>query len=157
MLASAGDKGLDINDPNLFRDYYKQLYDMNDPASASAELTKAIEELDFPKIAQLYRLIDQDAIQILVPWADRWDDFQTLRTEAEQTGISAGWMRRAQGLAVSVYRPRDGFPDWMIPAKLRRRGTSDSGDSDDWFILEGDHYDDTLGLKPPEGPQVFIA
>jgi hypothetical protein len=33
----------------------------------------------------------------------------------------------------------------------------ETGDSDEWFILEGDYYDETLGLKPPEGPQVFIA
>jgi CRISPR-associated helicase Cas3/CRISPR-associated endonuclease Cas3-HD len=157
MLASAGDKGLDINDPNLFRNYYRQLYDMNDSASLNVELVKAIDEIDFPTIADLYRLIDQDAIQVLVPWADRWDDFQALRYEAEQTGITADWMRRAQGLAVGVYRRKDGPPAWAIPAKLRRRGKVDAGVSDEWFILEGDYYDDTLGLKPPEGPQLFIA
>jgi CRISPR-associated helicase Cas3/CRISPR-associated endonuclease Cas3-HD len=156
MLETTGEKGLDINDPNLFRNYYRQLYDMNDPASLNAELDNAIKEIDFPKIADLYRLIDQDAIQVLVPWADRWDDFQALRNEAEQTGISASWMRRAQGLAVSVYRRRDGPPAWAIPAKLRHGGKPNPM-RDDWFILEGDYYDETFGLKPPEGPQVFIA
>ena len=66
-------------------------------------------------------------------------------------------MRRAQGLAVSVYRPRDGLPAWAIPAKLRRYSAANSGVSDEWFILEGDYYDDTLGLNPPKGEQVFIA
>lgn len=155
MLALNGD--LDINDPAVFQAYYRRLYDLNDPATQNAELSEAIQALDFIEVARGYRLIDQDAIQVLVPWADRWDDFQALRSEAGQTGISAGWMRRAQGLAVSVYRPRDGLPAWAIPAKLRRRGTSNGGVSDEWFILEGDHYDDTLGLTPPEGPQVFIA
>lgn len=155
MLSLNGD--LDINDPAVFQAYYRRLYDLNDPASQNAELSEAIQALDFIEVARGYRLIDQDAIQVLVPWADRWDDFQALRAEAEQTGISANWMRRAQGLAVSVYRPRGGPPAWAIPAKLRRRGTSNGGVSDEWFILEGDHYDDTLGLTPPEGPQVFIA
>ena len=41
---------------------------------------------------------------------------------------------------------------WAIPAKLKRGGVSD-----EWFILEGDYYDDTLGLNPPKGEQVFIA
>lgn len=154
MLALNGD--LDINDPAVFQAYYRRLYDLNNPDTQNAKLSKAIQELDFIEVARGYRLIDQDAIQVLVPWADRWDAFQALRAEAEQTGISAGWMRRAQGLAVSVYRPRDGLPDWAIPAKLRHGGQPDRM-RDEWFILEGDHYDDTLGLKPPEGPQVFIA
>jgi len=155
MLALNGD--LDINDPAVFRAYYHRLYDLNDPASQNTDLSEAIQALDFVEMARHYRLIDQDAIQVLVPWADRWDDFQALRGEADQTGISAGWMRRAQGLAVSVYRPRGGLPAWAIPAKLKRRGKADGGVSDEWFILEGNYYDDTLGLKPPEGPQLFIA
>lgn len=144
--------GLDINDPALFRDYYRRLYDLNNPDSQNQTLNDAITALDFAEIARHYRLIDQSAIQVLVPWVDRWEEFDTLRTEAEREGISAGWMRRAQGLAVSVYRTNGGPLAWAIPAKLRRGGVSD-----EWFILEGNFYDDTLGLNPPKGEQVFIA
>lgn len=143
---------LDINNPATFRTYYQSLYDLTGPAMQNAELTNAITARDFIETSREYRLIDQNAIQVLVPWADRWEEFQTLRIEAERDGISAHWMRRAQCLAVSVYRRRDGAPAWAIPAKLRRGGISD-----EWFILEGDHYDDILGLNPPDGPQVFIA
>ncbi len=155
LLASQGE--LDISDPAVFQNYYRRLYDLNNPASQNAELNQAIKAADFVEVARLYRLIDTDAIQVLVPWAAHWDDFRALRAEAEDSGITADWMRRAQGLAVGVYRRRDGPPDWAIPAKLRRRGKVDAGVSDEWFILEGDYYDDTLGLKPPEGPQLFIA
>jgi CRISPR/Cas system-associated endonuclease/helicase Cas3 len=150
MLALHGD--LNINDPALFRDYYRRLYDLNNPASQNKALNKAITELDFPEIARHYRLIDQNTIQVLVPWAERWKEFDILRNEAERVGISAKWMRRAQGFAVSIYQTTDGPPAWAIPAKLRRGGTSD-----EWFFLEGDYYDDTLGLNPPKGEQVFIA
>lgn len=143
---------LDINDPATFRGYYRSLYDLTDPASQNAPLTQAIQSRDFVETARHYHLIDQNAIQVLVPWAGRWEEFQTLCSEAEQRGISASWIRRAQGLAVSVYRRRDGTPSWAIPVKLRRGGVSD-----EWFILEGAHYDDVLGLNPPDGPQVFIA
>ncbi len=151
-LLKLHDNRLDINDPEVFRAYYHRLYNLNDPASQNADLTRAIHELDFVEIAKAYRLIVQDAIQVLVPWASRHDEFLELRTEADRQGISANWMRRAQGLAVSVYRADDGPPAWAIPAKLRRGGVSD-----EWFILEGDFYDDTLGLNPPKGEQVFIA
>ncbi|MEW5786961.1 MAG: CRISPR-associated helicase Cas3' [Pseudomonadota bacterium] len=144
--------GLDINDPAIFRAYYQSLYDLNDPALLNPDLMNAISALDFVEVASRYKLIDQDAIQVLVPWADGQGTFQSLLEEAESDGISAAWMRRAQGVSVSIYRPRAGVPAWAIPAKLRRGGVSD-----EWFILEGDYYDNTLGLSPPDGPQVFIA
>ena len=150
MLTLHGD--LNISDPALFRDYYRRLYDLNNPASQNKLLNDAITALDFPEVAKHYRLIDQNTIQVLVPWADRWGEFDTLRSEAEREGISAKWMRRAQSLAVSIYLTKDGAPAWAIPAKLRRGGTSD-----EWFFLEGDYYDDTIGLNPPKGEQVFIA
>ncbi len=151
-LLKLHNNNLGINDPKIFRAYYHQLYNLNDPASQSADLTRAIQELDFVEIAKAYRLIIQDAIQVLVPWTDRYDEFLELRAEAAREGISAHWMRRAQGLAVSVYRTSGGPPAWAIPAKLRRGGISN-----EWFILEGDFYDGTIGLNPPHGEQVFIA
>lgn len=156
MLARRGE--LDINDPAIFQAYYRRLYDLNAPADMNADLSDAIQARDFVEVARGYRLISQDAIQVLVPWAERQDLFNALRNEAEQGGISSAWIRRAQGLAVSVFRSRDGYPPaWAIPAKLWRRATSNSGDSDEWFILQGAYYDETLGLKPPDGPQTFIA
>ena len=155
LLTLQGD--LDINDPAVFQTYYRNLYDLNNPASQSTDLDQALTAADFVEVARLYRLIDTDAVQVLVPWADRMDEFRALRAEATDAGINADWMRRAQGLAVSFYRRKDGPPAWAIPAKLRRRGKADAGVSDEWFILEGNYYDDTLGLKPPDGPQLFIA
>ncbi len=150
MLALQGE--LNINDPAVYRDYYRRLYDLSDPESQNNLLNEAITALDFPEVAKHYRLINQNTIQVLVPWTERLKEFAALRDEAEQKGISASWMRRAQGLAVSVYKIMEGTPVWAIPAKLRRGGTSD-----EWFFLEGDYYDDTLGLSPPKGYQVFIA
>lgn len=150
MLTLHGD--LNINEPALFRDYYRRLYDLSNPANQNNALNEAITALDFPEVAKHYRLIDQNTIQVLVPWAERREEFAALRNEAERGGISAGWMRRAQSLAVSIYLTKDGSPAWAIPAKLRRGGTSD-----EWFFLEGNYYDDILGLNPPKGEQVFIA
>lgn len=143
--------GLDINDPEMYRLYYHHLYDLSKPVSQNVDLVQAIQALDFPEIAKAYRIIEQNAIQVLVPWIDRWEDFELLRTEADKNGITTDWMRRAQSLAVSVYRTKEP-PAWAIPAKLRRGGYSD-----EWFILEGDFYDDVLGLNPPKGEQIFIA
>jgi len=157
MLAKYNDD-LDINDPDIFREYYQTLYDLRDPASQNKALNEALQARDFVEVARLYRLIEQDAIQVLVPWSGRLADFEALKDEAEEYGISAKWMRLAQGLAVNVYRPQAGHPAWsaMIPAKLRWGG----GVSDEWFILEDpndEFYDDALGLRLPQSNQVFIA
>lgn len=143
---------LDINNPETFREYYHRLYDLNNPASQNTKLTEAIMALDFPEVARAYSIIEKSAIQVLVPWQERKTEFDDLQREAESIGISAHWMRRAQGLAVSVYRTKDGPPAWAIPAKLRRGGYSE-----EWYILEGNYYDGILGLNPPKGEQVFIA
>ena len=143
---------LDISDPGTFREYYRRLYDLSDPASQNTKLATAIKALDFPEVPKVYSIIENDAIQVLVPWQGRKTEFDDLRRVAESTGISARWVRLAQGLAVSIYRTKDGPPAWAIPAKLQRGGYSE-----EWYILEGNHYDDILGLHPPKGEQVFIA
>ncbi|WP_161984424.1 CRISPR-associated helicase Cas3' [Mariprofundus erugo] len=148
---------LNINEPELYRKYYRRLYDLNDPVSQNERLSEAITARDFVEVARNYRLIDQDAIQVLVPWSGDMSVYNELKSEAERTGISAKWMRRAQGLAVSIYRPKSEHPVWgiIIPARLWRGGISD-----EWFILEdpdGKFYQDIRGLQVPQSNQVFIA
>ncbi len=157
MLAKYNGK-LDINGPDMFREYYRTLYDLRDPASQNTALNEALQARDFVEVARLYRLIEMDAIQVLVPWSSRRKKFTELKDGAEKYGVSAKWMRQAQGLAVSIYRPQAGHPAWsaIIPAKLRWGG----GVSDEWFILEdpnNDFYDDICGLQLPQSNQVFIA
>jgi hypothetical protein len=70
-------------------------------------------------------------------------------------------MRRAQGLAVSIFRPRMDHPAWsiLIPAKLRRTGKGDRK-QDEWFILEDprqEHYHEQLGLSLPQAEPVLIG
>ena len=148
---------VDLSSPAIFREYYKNLYDVAKPESLNPDLIDAINARDFAKVARHYRIIEKDTLQILVPWGDRTDQFYNLRDQAEREGISAGWMRRAQELSVSLYKPRGGMPAWAIPAKLRARNGVAAGLSDEWFILEGNFYNDTLGLVPPERDQLFIA
>ncbi len=149
---------LDIGRPEVFTRYYQRLYDLTRPESENRPLTEAVTARDFPEVARLYRLINQDAIQVLVPWSERLDHFDELKRQAIEDGIDGTWMRRAQDLAVNLYRPARGQPAWgacLIPAKQRR-----GGESRDWFVLEestGARYDDTLGLILPDGEQVYIA
>jgi hypothetical protein len=158
LLIEAGGAGLDLNDPTVFRNYYRRLYDLSKPETKNQELMEAVTAVDFVRVAKEYRLIDQSAIQVLVPYESRIDMFDELRRQQDEAGINAKWLRRAQGLAVNVYRPKPGHPAWgvLIPAKLRYG----KGASDEWFILEdreGDLYDDVFGLRLPQSQQILIG
>ncbi|MBP7520880.1 MAG: CRISPR-associated endonuclease Cas3'' [Leptothrix sp. (in: Bacteria)] len=155
---------VDIHDPASFRRYYQKLFDLAQPALQNKALDAALRALDFPEVARLYRLIENDAIQVVVPWSRAVDTFTELRRQAMRS-IDAGWMREAQALAVAIYRPAPGHPVWgyLMPARLdTRRG---SADSDEWFILEDANrddpqqrlYDDVFGLRLPDSQRIMIA
>lgn len=121
------------------------------------ELIDAIIAVDFVRVAQEYRLIEKSAIQVLVPYRVHRDLFDELRHQQDEDGINAQWIRKAQGLAVSVYRPQSNHTN-LIPAKLRYG--KGSGVSDEWFIFqetENVRYDTILGLNLPKSMQLCIA
>lgn len=158
MLITAGQTGLDLNDPAVFRDYYHRLYDLSKPETQNKELAEAFTSVDFVRVAQEYQLINQAAIQVLVPYCPSIDLFNELRKEQDKQGINAKWIRHAQGLAVNIFRPESDHPAWevLIPAKLRYG----KGASDEWFILEDrkdEFYDNVMGLRLPQSQQILIG
>ena len=157
VARQSGRTGLDLDDPQTFREYYRALYDLSKPETQNGELQDAITNADFVRVAQEYRLIDQSAIQVLVPYEQKRDLFDELRRQQDEEGINAQWIRKAQGLAVSVYRPKSDHPAWgvLIAAKLRYGGDP----SDEWYILEdrnNEFYDGVSGLCLPKSQSQLI-
>jgi CRISPR-associated endonuclease/helicase Cas3 len=154
----AGLDGLDLNDPQVFREYYRELYDLSKPETQNHELSDAITSVDFVRVAKEYRLIDKSAIQVLVPYEQHRELFDELRQQQDEGGINGRWVRKAQGLAVSVFRPKSDHPAWgvLIPAKLRYG----KGESDEWFILEdrgGEFYNEVTELRLPQSQMIMIG
>jgi CRISPR-associated helicase Cas3/CRISPR-associated endonuclease Cas3-HD len=149
LLKERGPQGIDLQSPDLFDRYYRTLYDLTgisvgDQGKAK-ELLNSIGRWGFPETAELYRLIDQDAVNVLVPYAA--DAFSELAAELKQAGkLTTAWVRRARPYTVNLYRPKENDPirHYLQPAPLGRKGE----ESKDWFILL-DHglYDrNMLGL-----------
>jgi CRISPR-associated endonuclease/helicase Cas3 len=149
LLKECGPQGMDLQSPDLFDRYYRTLYDLTgisvgDQGKAK-ELLNSIGRWGFPETAELYRLIDQDAVNVLVPYAA--DAFSELAAELKQAGkLTTAWVRRARPHTVNLYRPKENDPirHYLQPAPLGRKGE----ESKDWFILL-DHslYDrNMLGL-----------
>ncbi len=151
MLQEHGMGSLDINNPNIYREYYHLLYEVQ--STDNMDLHNAITRIDFKDVANEYKLIDQDTISVLVPYkADADDDtFERLAGEARSTGISSRWVREARERSVQLYRNAAGA------CYLEPLYVAHSHDACEWYIYtENSHYDLVLGLVTPS-EQLFIA
>jgi CRISPR-associated endonuclease/helicase Cas3 len=159
MLIESGETGLDLNDSALFREYYRRLYGVSRPDEQSKSIQQAFDEKDFVRVAQEYRLIDQAAIQVLVPYHACLDIYEGLKREQDEWGINAKWIQKAQGLSVSIFRPNQDHPAWGGVLNAVRLGYG-KGLSNEWFVLhdpQGKFYDEVFGLRLPKEEQILIG
>lgn len=148
---------LDLQDPNLFQDYYQEFYALADIGSEEGKyLFEFVKTYDFVEVANHYRLIKNDTINVLVPYPRRISDYRELRDIALTRGLSRDWLRRARPLTVNLYRTsrkpaRTAGTDWLEPIRYRGMETG-------WYVyLNEEHYSDALGLVAPEVQEFLIA
>jgi len=137
---------LDIDDPTLFMEYYRQLYSIAQPQNRNEALRDAIDRQDFVMVAELFRLIPDASINVLVPYDAK--AYAELAESVQRDGISRDWIHAARPYTIGVYRPKPGAPiaRWLEPVK-----TVATRRAEDWFIyLRAEHYDRKTGLTPPE-------
>lgn len=143
---------LDLDDPATYRQYFKNLYSIS--ATTDTDLEGYILSQNFEKFAVHYTLIENDAVNVVVPYSQA---ARNLMQEARQGGITGDWMRRARGYTVSAFlNPKKPQPFFLEPVKFRF-GKND-GFADTWFLCrEPDEYNTALfydpmfGLLPEEG------
>lgn len=152
VLAQCGPKGADIDDPELFRAFYCQLYRQAGTADQFNDLENAVRQRHFENTAKLYRLIDNDAINILVPYDHA--AYDALAQQAREEGLNRAWMAKARPHTVGLFRPREDSPlsVTLEPIPILGRGARGRDEmSRDWFICPAeDMYDPVMGLTPPE-------
>jgi CRISPR-associated endonuclease/helicase Cas3 len=156
LLAELGPSGMDLRSPALFRRYYTTLYglkgiDTGEHAS-SQDIEAAIGRLDFPEIDRLYRLIEKDAIDVLVPYEPEQVE-QLLDRLSGRRYVPAPWLRDARPHMVSVYRPKPRDPLWSYLAPLIP--DADLAGST-YRLIDSNLYDrKQLGLR--EAPTIWIG
>lgn len=142
---------LDLNDPEIFQQYYRELYMVMD--WEETQLVKAIKLKDFASTADSYKMIPKRAINVLVPY-DREKYFE-LSEEVEKSCLSRRWIHRARPYSVSLFKPK---PDDPICNHLDKIRLGRKSFSEDWFIyLTHEHYFNDVGLKPPLSTECLIA
>ncbi len=147
-----------IQDPDRLAAYYRHLYVLSGAGKGGSAKEKgldgAIQACDFEDVARQYRLIEQDTINVIVPY--RTNDAAALvgervDREPREPGFLREWFRRARPHTIGVYRPKADSPTWSVfePLQLHpaRRPV---GREDNWYSLttEG-QYDPLLGVVPP--------
>lgn len=145
-----------INDPAALRAYYRHLYTLTGRSTGQcadeAELLAAIEAGDFETTANLYRLIKEDSISVVVPYDQ--PAFNRLHAElAEARRMTPEFIRRWRGEAtahcVSLCRPKREAAIWnhLAPVQFSRRREIDNAEAEWFFALSGLEYDKLTGLS----------
>lgn len=158
LAGLAGGGSLDdieiINHPERLQAYFRQFYSLagreTTEGADERELLEAIRAGDFAEVARLYRLIREDAINVLVPYDEA--AFEQLCAELaprgkRPPGFAADWFRRAVPYAVSLFRPPAHAELWNLlePVQFGRRPLENY--EADWFTaLPGLGYDPLFGL-----------
>jgi len=144
-----------LNSPERLRAYFRHFYGLSGRATSERDderaLLEAIRAGDFPEVARLYKLIQQDSIQVVVPY-DR-TAFEQLVAESTELPRSRpdrvrDWCHRAAPYAVGLYRPRDVAPiiPYLEPVQFGHRDL-ESWEAE-WFVaLPGLEYDPLLGVS----------
>ena len=68
LLKDLGPGGMDIHEPLLYDRYYQKLYGISNPEFQKMEIQEAIQRQDFVDVANKYRIIANDAVNVFVPY-----------------------------------------------------------------------------------------
>ena len=138
---------LDIDDPAIFTEYFRSLYDLSQAESRNRDLLDAIRTLDFLNVAKLYKIIDNDTISVVTPWS--LEAFSELAREIRAGRLTRRWIQRARGLTVNIFRPRSGAPEWSHLEPVR---VAPGKDAADWFLMnDSSNYDESVGIRFQKG------
>ena len=101
-----------LHDPDLCRDYFKELYNaFRDKGLDSKEIQSYREVLNYPEVAKRYRLIDNDTVAVVVPYGDA-----IARLAAWEAAPSYRTWTALQPYIISLYRYEvQQKRDWLDP------------------------------------------
>jgi len=146
---------IDLQDPKVFEEYYKLLFDFSNPGELNEDLMNYIKTQDFVGTAKEYKIIDKGTINVLVPYEE--EIFEELSSEARENGITPKWAVKARPYTISIYRPgkNSAIRNYIQPVGMKKTNSQDEAD---WFIyLRNEHYDMKLGLIVPEEEDILMA
>ena len=147
---------LDLNSPAQIRAYYQELYhDLHE----DGDLRRAVEAKDYPSVARAYRLITKQGVHVIVPWQGALTQFEEIRREALDHGLTAGLLREAAPLTVSCFE-REWVEQHATPLYFAGKAFREKAESG-YYVLNMGHemcYDAVTGLKIDSNlPELYMV
>ncbi len=160
LLAMNGGEIPHIEDPAIVEKYCLELYDLNRPEKRAEGLVEAIRSGDFNSVASEYKVIQDNAINVLVPYRPLFQEFEPLLDRANERGIDRLWLRKASPLSAGMYLPIDReHPAHAALVQLQFTQRYRAGElAPFWYaMLNERHYSDLLGIDVTDAEGGFIV
>jgi len=147
-LLSRYGEHIDLNDLDVVCEYYEILFRDGRHNHDNPNLTKAIAEFDYAAVEKAYRLIENNGVNVIVPYKSRLDLFYEIREEGLERGITNALMKKAAPIVVNTYdedRVKDLCIRLYYPVNKRRHVPEKSN----WYITDEvvGLYEDVKGLN----------
>ncbi len=152
---------VDIHDPEHIREYYElQFHDAGD----KPKLRRALDNRCFSEVEKEYRLIEERGVQVVVPYSAAMEQYQRIRKEALELGLTPRLLKEAASITVTVPfgAPQAQLEGLSERAAYRSRKTHrpDPESQANIFFLNVQStvcYTDDMGLQlPPEKNETLM-
>lgn len=135
---------IDCFDMKHIEEYYEILY--SNAEGDKEKLKKALQDRDYKKVQEEYKLIGSKGVQVIVPWKEELELFCSLQEEYERTGLTRDFIRRARPLTVSSFAEKK-VRECCIPL-LFRTYSGERKAGAEWYLLGNrECYHEKLGLN----------
>lgn len=135
-------KPIDLQDPSEIQRYYQRLFSQ---LREKRELKSAVQNQSYVQAEQAYRLIKNNGIQVLVPYAAELERFEHLKKEVLEHGVTAQWMREAAPLCVTVYANEQTMA-CVEKLCFHRKHGGQAQESGYYLLLNRDNYREDMGI-----------
>ena len=147
---------LDIHNPTHIQEYYQLAYG---EVADRKELVDAIRKKKYDMTDQEYKLIKDEGYRVIVPYKGKTEEFDRIREEALEKGISPFLIRKCAGITVSVSRVLKQQLEVIgeqIP--YSPRGRLSECESRFYIIRQeySDIYLDDMGLQIPDSDNIEL-
>ncbi len=146
---------LDLQNTEIINEYYEVLSNLN---TESNELKKAIEDYDYEKIEEEYKLIkNADMIKVIVPYKKQTELYNEIIDEIVNNGLTSKLIKKAMPITLNIYidRKKDEKLSKIYYCIYNKKQKQESG----WYFLGSDienAYNDKLGLDLDEYEENII-
>lgn len=135
---------IDCSNLKHIEEYYEILYSNGE--RDKEKMKRALEDRDYQKVQEAYKLIESKGVQVIVPWKGEMELFRSIQEEYEKTGLTRDLIRRARPLTVSSFAENK-VKECCIPLLFRSYGRECEAQTD-WYLLGNPEcYHEKLGLN----------